>query len=124
MVNCFTFSLRRRTHRPLATVCGVLIMGMIVNPTNPDLLTPGGTGAASPWVIAIRSAGIKGLPSVINTVVLLSAFVGPPQTRRLPIILIKIPDSRRETLICTRHHALSTVLPARPDTLAHDVPEG
>ena len=100
-------------------------MGMIVNPTNPDLLTPGGTGAASPWVIAIRSAGIKGLPSVINTVVLLSAFVGPSWTSCLALILIIIHDSRLETLICTRHHVLSMVLPVRPrdDSLTHDVPE-
>ncbi|KAK4702354.1 hypothetical protein P7C70_g3871, partial [Phenoliferia sp. Uapishka_3] len=54
-------------------VFGVLMIGMLVSPTDPSLLH--GSGAAkSPWVIAITNAGIKGLPSVINTVVLLSAF--------------------------------------------------
>ena len=38
------------------------------------LLNNAGT-SSSPWVIAIKDAGIGGLPSVINVVVLLSAFV-------------------------------------------------
>ncbi|GAA5923553.1 hypothetical protein JCM1841_002980 [Sporobolomyces salmonicolor] len=54
-------------------IIGVFIMGLIVSPNDPGLLNNAGT-AASPWVIAIKNAGIKGLPSVINTVVLLSAF--------------------------------------------------
>ncbi|GAA5948850.1 hypothetical protein JCM21900_003448 [Sporobolomyces salmonicolor] len=54
-------------------IIGVFIMGLIVSPNDPGLLNNSGT-AASPWVIAIKNAGIKGLPSVINTVVLLSAF--------------------------------------------------
>ncbi|GAA5991735.1 hypothetical protein JCM11641_004847 [Rhodosporidiobolus odoratus] len=54
-------------------VIGTFIMGLIVSPNDPAL-TNGEGVAASPWVIAIKNAGIDGLPSVINAVVLLSAF--------------------------------------------------
>ncbi|CDR38311.1 RHTO0S03e08130g1_1 [Rhodotorula toruloides] len=54
-------------------VIGTFIMGLIVSPNDPNLTNANGVNA-SPWVIAIKNAGIKGLPSVINTVVLLSAF--------------------------------------------------
>ncbi|GAA5859297.1 hypothetical protein JCM8547_001971 [Rhodosporidiobolus lusitaniae] len=54
-------------------VIGTFVMGLIVSP-NDDALTNGEGVAASPWVIAIKNAGISGLPSVINAVVLLSAF--------------------------------------------------
>jgi len=54
-------------------VLGVFIMGLIVSPNNPDLLSGVGA-AASPWVIAIRQAGIKGLPSVVNAVLITSAW--------------------------------------------------
>ncbi|KAM0745999.1 hypothetical protein T439DRAFT_384462 [Meredithblackwellia eburnea MCA 4105] len=54
-------------------VVGTFVMGLLVSPNNPNLLTGSGT-AASPWVIAIENAGIKGLPSLINVVVLLAAF--------------------------------------------------
>jgi amino acid transporter len=48
-------------------------MGLLVSSNNASLLS--GVGAAkSPWVIAIQEAGIKGLPSVINAVVLTSAW--------------------------------------------------
>lgn len=49
-------------------------MGITVSSDNDQLLTGAGT-AASPWVIAVEQAGIAGLPSVINVVVLISAFV-------------------------------------------------
>ncbi|GAA6028004.1 hypothetical protein JCM8097_001825 [Rhodosporidiobolus ruineniae] len=52
---------------------GTFIMGLIVSPNDPDLSNGEGV-LASPWVIAINNAGIKGLPSVVNTAVLLSAF--------------------------------------------------
>ncbi|SGY47921.1 BQ5605_C001g00591 [Microbotryum silenes-dioicae] len=54
-------------------VIGVFIMGLIVSPNDPGLLHNTGT-AASPWVIAIRNAGIPVLPSIVNSVVLISAF--------------------------------------------------
>lgn len=52
---------------------GTFILGLLVSPNNPQLLNGSGS-AASPWVIAIENAGIKGLPSVVNAAVLLAAF--------------------------------------------------
>jgi len=40
----------------------------LLNPANPN------TAAASPWVIAISRAKIKALPSIINAVILVSAW--------------------------------------------------
>ncbi|KAI0075661.1 amino acid permease [Panus rudis PR-1116 ss-1] len=52
---------------------GVWIIGWLVPFTEPDLNLKASTGAKSPYVIAIRQAGIKGLPSVINAAFLTSA---------------------------------------------------
>ena len=48
-------------------------MGMIVPATSKELVTQSGT-AASPFVIAFNGAGVKVLPSIINAVILTSAF--------------------------------------------------
>ena len=48
-------------------------MGMIVPSTDPSLTANSGT-AASPFVIAFNRAGVKVLPSIINAVILTSAF--------------------------------------------------
>ncbi|KAJ8084956.1 hypothetical protein PM082_003733 [Marasmius tenuissimus] len=42
---------------------GTFIIGLLVKHTEPDL-NLGSTAGASPFVIAIRNAGIEGLPSV------------------------------------------------------------
>lgn len=56
-------------------VLGILIVGMLVPSTDPDLLQSSGkTAASSPFVLAMTRAGIKGLPSVINAGVLTSAL--------------------------------------------------
>jgi amino acid transporter len=53
---------------------GALAIGLIV-PSNAKDLFGGGSGAsASPWAVAARLAGIKALPSIINAVILLSAW--------------------------------------------------
>ncbi|CAK5263389.1 unnamed protein product [Mycena citricolor] len=58
--------------------CAVLLVGMCISQTQPDLLQANaegsGTAAESPFVIIIRVAGIKVLPHIINAVVLTSAF--------------------------------------------------
>lgn len=58
-------------------VLGSLAVGVLVASNDPNLTTAiadGLSGAASsPWVIAITNAGIPGLPSVINAVILTSA---------------------------------------------------
>jgi amino acid transporter len=55
-------------------ITGVTIIGLLVPSNHPSLnITEGkGTAAASPFVIAIQTAGIKGLPSVINAALLTS----------------------------------------------------
>ncbi|KAF2144336.1 uncharacterized protein K452DRAFT_223312 [Aplosporella prunicola CBS 121167] len=55
-------------------ILGALAIGMIVPSNNPKLLGAGSSASASPWAIAAKSAGIKGLDSVINAVILLSAW--------------------------------------------------
>ncbi|KAL8286128.1 hypothetical protein RQP46_004616 [Phenoliferia psychrophenolica] len=54
-------------------VGGVFVIGLLVSPNNDQLLNGSGV-SASPWVIAIEEAGIRALPSIINVVVLISAF--------------------------------------------------
>jgi len=55
-------------------ILGILITGMLVPYDDPDLLNGGGTAAQSPYVIAIRRAGIRTLPSIINAAIFTSAF--------------------------------------------------
>lgn len=43
---------------------GVTIIGLLVPSDSPELTLGTGNAAASPFVIAIKSAGINGLPSV------------------------------------------------------------
>ncbi|KEI37867.1 uncharacterized protein L969DRAFT_89104 [Mixia osmundae IAM 14324] len=52
---------------------GTFVIGLIVPSNEPDLQL-GSTAAKSPFVIAIKHAGIKGLPSVINAALLTSAW--------------------------------------------------
>ncbi|TFY68367.1 hypothetical protein EVJ58_g1069 [Rhodofomes roseus] len=52
---------------------GVIIIGLLVPSNNIDLNLKSSTAAKSPFVIAIKTAGIKGLPSVINAALLTSA---------------------------------------------------
>ncbi|EED16247.1 amino acid permease, putative [Talaromyces stipitatus ATCC 10500] len=66
---------RRVTYRiALFYVLGALLIGIIVSPKNPDLISGSGNANSSPWVIAIREAGIHGLPSVVNACILVSAW--------------------------------------------------
>ncbi|KAJ6082894.1 hypothetical protein N7467_007029 [Penicillium canescens] len=54
-------------------VLTTFLIGMIVPSDNTHLLSESGT-AASPFVVAARVAGIKGVPHVINTIVVTSAW--------------------------------------------------
>ena len=49
---------------------GVTIIGLLVPYTEPDLALKTSDGAKSPFVIAIRTAGISGLPSASISVLL------------------------------------------------------
>ncbi|EJT98004.1 amino acid transporter [Dacryopinax primogenitus] len=55
-------------------VGGIAVIGLLVPYTNDQLLNNTGTAAASPFVIAIETAGITALPSIINAVILFAAF--------------------------------------------------
>ena len=55
-------------------VGGIFIISVLVPYTDPRLLSSSGNATASPFVIAIQNAGIKGLPSVANAVFLISAW--------------------------------------------------
>lgn len=53
---------------------GVLAIGILVRSDNAGLLSPGNTAAASPWALGIKAAGIPILDSIINGVIVLSAW--------------------------------------------------
>ena len=53
---------------------GTFIIGLLVPSNDPGLNLNSGDAASSPFVIAIETAGIKGLPSVINACLLTSAW--------------------------------------------------
>ncbi len=56
-------------------VVSLLIMGIIVPNNSPDLLNSSGANTkASPFVLAIVYAGVKGLPSVFNAVITISVI--------------------------------------------------
>lgn len=52
----------------------IFMVGLVVPSTDENLLNSSGTAAASPFVIAASRAGIKIVPSIINAVVLTSAW--------------------------------------------------
>lgn len=55
-------------------IVGSLLIGMIVDPRNQALVSGQGNANSSPWVIAIKEAGIKVLPSIVNACILVSAW--------------------------------------------------
>lgn len=55
-------------------VLTIFMVTLVVSSADPDLLGSSGTASASPFVIAARNAGIKAVPSIINAVVLTSAW--------------------------------------------------
>ncbi|GAA6050986.1 hypothetical protein JCM3770_005356 [Rhodotorula araucariae] len=55
-------------------ILGAILIGMTVDPRNPSLVSGTGNANSSPWVIAIKSAGIPVLDSVVNACILISAW--------------------------------------------------
>ena len=55
-------------------VVGILFIGMIVSSDNKQLLNGGEGAGSSPWVLAIKEAGIPVLDSIINAVIITSAW--------------------------------------------------
>lgn len=52
----------------------IFLVSLIVRYDDPELLQSKGTAASSPFVLAMKRAGIKGMPHFVNACVLLSAF--------------------------------------------------
>ena len=57
----------------LVYITSAFLIGLLVSPTNPSL-NLASTAAKSPFVIAIKEAGITALPSIINAALLTSAW--------------------------------------------------
>ncbi|KAG8799276.1 hypothetical protein FRC17_007174, partial [Serendipita sp. 399] len=55
-------------------ILGTFVIGLIVPSNHPSLDLTDHNAAASPFVIAIKTAGIRGLPSLINACLLTSAW--------------------------------------------------
>ncbi|KIW39159.1 uncharacterized protein PV06_08960 [Exophiala oligosperma] len=55
-------------------VISIFMVGLVVPSNDPHLLKSTGTASQSPFVIAAVRAGIKGVPSIINTIVITSAW--------------------------------------------------
>ena len=55
-------------------VLSVLIVGMLVSSDDPRLDDESGTAAQSPFVIAASAAGLSGIPSLVNAIVIASAW--------------------------------------------------
>jgi len=60
--------------RTFSRSLGALLIGMTVDPRNPDLVSGTGNANSSPWVLAIKTAGIPALDSVVNACILVSAW--------------------------------------------------
>ena len=55
-------------------VLGIFVISVLVPSDNERLINGGSDASASPFVIAINNAGISALPSIINAVILISAW--------------------------------------------------
>lgn len=55
-------------------IVGTLLIGMIIDPRNLALISGSGNANSSPFVIAIKEAGISALPSIVNACILVSAW--------------------------------------------------
>lgn len=58
---------RRVTYRiSFFYILGAILIGMIISPDDPALVSGAGNANASPWTLAIKQAGISALPSIVN----------------------------------------------------------
>lgn len=55
-------------------IIGALLISLTVDPRDPNLTSGAGNANSSPFVIAIKTAGISALPSIVNACILISAW--------------------------------------------------
>ena len=66
---------RRVTYRiAFFYILGAFLIGLIVSPTNSGLTSGDDNANSSPFVIAIKEAGITALPSIVNACILVAAW--------------------------------------------------
>lgn len=66
----------------------IIFVGLLVSPDDPSLL--GGSGsAASPFVISVRNAGIKGLPDLINVCMIIGIIAIALESIYLPSRILR-----------------------------------
>lgn len=66
---------RRVTYRiAFFYILGALLIGIIVSPNAKDLTSGSDNANSSPFVIAIKEAGISALPSIVNACILVAAW--------------------------------------------------
>ncbi|KAF7591433.1 hypothetical protein BBP40_001594 [Aspergillus hancockii] len=66
---------RRVTYRiAFFYILGALLIGIIVDPRNAGLVSGSDNANSSPFVIAIKEAGINALPSIVNACILIAAW--------------------------------------------------
>ncbi|KAB8068757.1 amino acid permease/ SLC12A domain-containing protein [Aspergillus leporis] len=66
---------RRVTYRiAFFYILGALLIGIIVDPRNSALISGSDNANSSPFVIAIKEAGINALPSIVNACILIAAW--------------------------------------------------
>lgn len=55
-------------------IIGAFCIGILVSANNPNLVGGGTDSGSSPWALGIKDAGIRGLDSVVNAAILISAW--------------------------------------------------
>ncbi|OQD74318.1 hypothetical protein PENDEC_c011G03061 [Penicillium decumbens] len=66
---------RRVTYRiAFFYILGALLIGIIVSPQNKALTSGSNNANSSPFVVAIKEAGISALPSIVNACILIAAW--------------------------------------------------
>ncbi|KAK6579854.1 hypothetical protein PZA11_007562 [Diplocarpon coronariae] len=89
-------------------VISILLIGLTVPSNDPDLSLYSGTASTSPFVLAAKRAGIKGVPSTINAVILTSAWsAGNSQMLGATRVLYGLAVDGRAPKIFTRLNRFS-----------------